>query len=182
MEIYFQIFGKIYEEITGIEGVSIKYGPSWNLEKTVSSSSVFSDSQIPGFEDVLRFVESKRELEILMGTTVSGPHRDRINFIKDKVSFVPMASTGQRRLLALILRNAQAVYYKQITGKKPVLLMDDVLLELDPEKRKKFSQKLPDYEQLFCTFLPGENWQNYVHYSTKVYSIENGEWSLSNER
>ena len=177
-----QIFGKIYEEITGIEGISIKYGPSWNLEKTVSSSSVFSDSQIPGFEDVLRFVESKRELEILMGTTVSGPHRDRINFIKDKVSFVPMASTGQRRLLALILRNAQAVYYKQITGKKPVLLMDDVLLELDPEKRKKFSQKLPDYEQLFCTFLPGENWQNYVHNSTKVYSIENGEWSLSNER
>ena len=56
------------------------------------------------------------------------------------------------------------------------LLMDDVLLELDPDKRTKLTAMLPEYEQLFCTFLPGEPYQRYMHDTTKVYKIEKGEW------
>ena len=107
---------------------------------------------------------------------MSGPHRDKINFIKDKVLFVPTASTGQRRLLSLILRIAQSIYYTRVTGLKPVLLMDDVLLELDPDKRAKINSLLPEYEQLFCTFLPGEPYERYMKDTTKVYNIKGGEW------
>ena len=56
------------------------------------------------------------------------------------------------------------------------ILMDDVLLELDPDKRAKLTAMLPAYDQLFCTFLPGEPYERYMHDTTKVYKIKQGEW------
>lgn len=166
-----QIFGKLYEEITGIDGLSIRYSPSWKNEENV-----------PNIDFVLNQIKSKFEAEKVMETTMSGPHRDRISFVRNGEDFVSKASTGQRRLLALILRSAQAMYYNQLTGKKPVLLMDDVLLELDPDKRQLITEKLPDYEQLVCTFLPGEPYRRYIHSTTKVYEIDDGKWRVVDER
>ena len=167
-----QIFGKLYEDIEGTAGVSIRYEPSW--KKTGEDNS--GDSSLPMIDDVMETIKSKRKMEKTLCTTMSGPHRDRIIFVKDGNSFVPTASTGQRRLIVLVLRTAQAVYYTRVTGKKPVLLMDDVLLELDPEKRRRLTSMLPEYDQLFCTFLPGEPYENYMHEGTMVYSIKNGGW------
>lgn len=164
-----QIFPKMYEEISGIDGVHIFYNPSWNMK----------DNSLESANDILNQVRSKIEVEKIMNTTMTGPHRDRIVFVKNNMPFVPEASTGQRRLIALILRTAQAVFYNQATGKKPVLLMDDVLLELDPEKRQKVTALLPDYDQLFCTFLNGEIYEKYKKSTTKVYKIENGFWMES---
>lgn len=172
-----QIFGKLYENVTGISGVSIRYEPSW--KKTTSQlaeENVFADTSLPSLDEIILHLKQKREVDKLMATTMSGPHRDKIFFVREEKPFVPTASTGQRRLIALILRTAQAVYYTQVTGKKPVLLMDDVLLELDPDKRQKVTALLPEYDQLFCTFLPGEPYQRYMHDTTKVYAIKNGGW------
>jgi DNA replication and repair protein RecF len=164
-----QIFPKLYEDITGIDGVHIVYSPSWNMK----------DSSLESANDVLNQVRSKIEVEKVMCTTMSGPHRDRIIFVRNRESFIPTASTGQRRLVALILRTAQAVFYNQATGKKPVLLMDDVLLELDPDKRQKVTALLPEYDQLFCTFLNGEPYERYKKSTTKIYKITNGQWTES---
>ena len=153
-----QIFGKIYQEISGIEGVSISYEPSWKDE------------------NIIEHLLARRDADKALETSLSGPHRDKINFVKDGHLFVQVASTGQCRLISLLLRVAQAIYYTRATGLKPVLLMDDVLLELDPDKRAKLTAMLPEYEQLFCTFLPGEPYERYMHDTTKVYKIENGEW------
>ncbi len=172
-----QIFGKLYEEVSGISNLNIRYRPSWKKVDEDAECS-FGDTNIPSFGYVLKNLASSLESEKIMCTTLSGPHRDRIVFEKDGKNFIPVASTGQRRLIALILRTAQAVFYNQITGKKPVLLMDDVLLELDPEKRKRFTALLPDYEQLFCTFLPGEPYGNYKKDTTKIYEIQNGGWKI----
>lgn len=169
-----QIFGNLYEKVSGIDGVNIRYKPSWKKEEKEEECS-FGDTNIPSMESVLNKIKEMREAEKIMQTTMSGPHRDRIIFERNNHVFVPTASTGQRRLLVLILRTAQAVFYTQITGKKPVLLMDDVLLELDPEKRKRFTSLLPEYEQLFCTFLPGEPYENYVRETTKIFNVKNGE-------
>ena len=55
--------------------------------------------------------------------------------------------------------------------------MDDVLLELDPEKRRRLTAMLPEYEQLFCTFLPGEPYESYMRSSTRIYKIKEGGWN-----
>ncbi len=165
-----EIFSKIYEEVSGIEDVHIKYMPSWKeLNAEIGT-------QTPSVKEIEQLLIEKREADKIMGTTMTGPHRDKIIFLKDKKIFIPSASTGQRRLISLVLRVAQAVLYSRITGEKPVLLMDDVMLELDPEKRRKFTAALPDYDQLFCTFLPGEPYNNYKKESTKIFQIKEGSW------
>lgn len=165
-----QIFGNLYEKISGIEGVSIAYLPSW---KEIKDGTI---NRFPTYEEVLSFIKLKHEQEKIMKSSLSGPHRDKIVFVKDGRLFVPNASTGQCRLLSLLLRVSQAVYYSRITGSKPVLLMDDVMLELDPDKRARLNEMLPEYDQLFCTFLPGEPYERYKKETTKVFNIKDGEW------
>ena len=155
------IFTSLYKEISGIEGVKIAYEPSWKSENEY---------------EILEYILSKRDVDKVMKTTMTGPHRDKIYFIKDGKNFIPTASTGQRRLISLILRIAQATYYTEITDKNPILLMDDVLLELDPNKRQSVTALLPNYDQLFCTFLPGEPYERYKRSTTRIYKIENGAW------
>ncbi len=158
-----RVFARLYHEVSGIENVKIDYSPSWKEDSV---------------ESILARLADKRDYDLGMGTSLSGPHRDRIRFVKDRQPFVPTASTGQRRLLSLLLRTAQATFYTEVSGgKKPVLLMDDVLLELDPEKRQRFTALLPEYDQLFCTFLPGEPYERYKRSTTKVYRIEKGTWN-----
>ena len=58
------------------------------------------------------------------------------------------------------------------------LIGDNVLILLltNPDKRTKLTAMLPDYEQLFCTFLPGEPYERYMKENTKIYKIIKGEW------
>jgi DNA replication and repair protein RecF len=157
-----RVFARLYGEVSGIHNVTIDYSPSWKNDSV---------------ESILVSLAERREFDLSMGTSMSGPHRDRIRFVKNKTLFVPTASTGQRRLLSLLLRTAQATYYTDLTGRKPVLFMDDVMLELDPDKRQRFTALLPEYDQLFCTFLPGEPYERYKKTTTKVYHIAEGAWS-----
>jgi DNA replication and repair protein RecF len=108
---------------------------------------------------------------------MSGPHRDRYIFIRKHAEFAGNASTGQRRLLALLLRAAQAQLYTRITGRKPLLLLDDVLLELDGEKRRRFLSVMPAYDQAFYTFLPEEPYERYRKDDTLVYYVKEGKAS-----
>jgi DNA replication and repair protein RecF len=90
------------------------------------------------------------------------------------MDFSSRASTGQRRLLALLLRIAQARRFSEMTGRNPVLLLDDVLLELDPEKRRRLLSVLPCYDQAFYTFLPEEPYERYRKSDTLVYAVQGG--------
>lgn len=153
------VFGFLYEEVSGLDGVSIRYSPSWKKGD---------------MDGVIAFLDERREQERLMGVSLSGPHRDRYVFTRHGAEFAVKASTGQRRLLALLLRIAQARRFSLMTGKNPVLLLDDVLLELDPEKRRKFLAVMPEYDQAFYTFLPGEPYERYQKPDTLVYRVEKG--------
>jgi len=154
------VFEPLYREITGLGGIGVKYQPSWKEES---------------LEAVLSLLLEKRDSDASMGVSLSGPHRDRYIFTRSGEEFSAKASTGQRRLLALLLRVAQARVFTDKTGKKPVLLLDDVLLELDGEKRRKFLSVMPEYEQAFYTFLPGEPFEKYRKSDTVVYYMESGQ-------
>jgi DNA replication and repair protein RecF len=154
-------FARSFEAVSllGME-VRIRYRPSWP-----------SDC---GIDAVIERLETKRAEELALGTSLSGPHRDRWTFISNGVDFASTASTGQLRLLSLTLRMVQAEYYAAATGRLPVLLLDDVLLELDRGKRKRFLDLMPPSGQAFYTFLPGEAWEEYKTGSTLVYEVRNG--------
>ncbi|MDR1617925.1 MAG: DNA replication and repair protein RecF [Treponema sp.] len=153
------MFGPLYEEVSGIAGVTVRYSPSWKEG---------------GAERAVAWLKQRRENDRAAGTSLSGPHRDRYLFVRDGADFAEKASTGQRRLLALLLRIAQARRFSEMTGKNPVLLLDDVLLEMDGEKRRKFISVMPEYDQAFFTFLPEEPYSLYLKPDTIVYSMEAG--------
>ena len=154
------VFEPLYREISGITDIGVEYLPSWKGDDS---------------SEITALLAEKRVAEVSLGISLSGPHRDRYHFTREGEEFSGKASTGQRRLLALLLRVAQARIFSEKTGKKAVLLLDDVLLELDGEKRQKFISVMPEYEQAFFTFLPGEPYENYRKSDTLIYSVHSGE-------
>lgn len=152
-------FGSLYEAVSGIDRIGVRYAASW---KAVT------------IDGIAAALQERRDQDVLSGSTLTGPHRDRYIFNRNGAEFCAKASTGQRRLLALLLRVAQAQRFSEITGKLPVLLLDDVLLELDPEKRRKFLTVMPNYDQAFYTFLPEEPFDRYRTADTLVYYVSNG--------
>jgi DNA replication and repair protein RecF len=158
-----ETFSELSARISNFGGQSvIRYQPSWKGKKEPKK--------------VITFLEERKERDLIFGTTTTGPHRDRFTFTIDGRDFGPVASTGQLRLMSLILKVAQAVFFSRKTRRKPLLLLDDVLLELDQKKRRNFLQELPEYEQAFFTFLPDEPYDRYRKHDTMVYTVENGEF------
>jgi len=138
-----ETFSSVFSKVSAIDSkIKILYKPSWGFE--------------PDIEKIKKTLSSKIEVETALGTTLSGPHRDRFYYYMNKKDFIRIASTGQTRLISLALKAAQAEFYKEKTGKKPLILMDDALLELDNPKKIRFIESFPEYEQAFFTFLPGE--------------------------
>lgn len=136
------VFTVLHGAISGItDTVQIEYRSSWEKLE---------------LHQVLDRLKERRTLDQKMKTTTSGPHRDRYLFMKGEMDFMTSASTGQIRLMSLLLRLSQAhLLYRKIS-KPVILLIDDVLLELDPKKRKLFMDNIPEFDQIFYTFLPGE--------------------------
>jgi DNA replication and repair protein RecF len=157
------LFGPIYESVSFIDKMQVVYRSSW---KEMNA------------DEIIKKLITDRQREIMFGSSLSGPHRDRYEFIRDKNNFVAMASTGQLRLLALLLRISQTARYKEVTGDCPVLLIDDVLLELDGEKRQRFLAVMPEYEQAFFTFLPEEPFECYHKNDSLVYDVADGKLTL----
>jgi DNA replication and repair protein RecF len=158
--LFSDVFGPLYEEVSGIGGIAVRYIPSWKFSATESSAA-----------DLLR---QRRPADLAAGISLSGPHRDRYVITRGSAEFAGSASTGQRRLLALLLRVAQSRRFSEMTGKNPLLLLDDVLLEMDGEKRRRFLSVLPGYDQAFYTFLPEEPYRRYCREDTLVYKVEDG--------
>jgi DNA replication and repair protein RecF len=157
--LFSETFSPLYERVSGIGGIEARYAPSWKETDE---------------EGIAAFLKARREGDFAFGSTFAGPHRDRYIFAYKGAEFARNASTGQKRLLALLMRAAEAERFSIMTGKKPILLLDDVLLELDPEKRARFLEVLPEYDQAFYTFLPEEPYQRYRSSGAIVYEMESG--------
>ncbi len=157
-----QIFPNLYRSVSA-EDVELKvsYAPSW---KKCQSE-----------EEVVAYLGSHRDRDRIMSTTTSGIHRDRFIITADGLPFNQIGSTGQLRLSSLILRSAQMAFYQVMTGNKPLILVDDVLLELDHGKRERFLQHLEPYTQALFTFLPGEHYGPTLQGAdTLIYTVQGG--------
>lgn len=153
-----EVVAEMFNSISDLKGIlNIEYSPSWKSDKK---------------SDLVEYVNNKLSYELKMKTSCYGPHRDNFKFIYEKKDFNQFASTGQLRLVSLILRAAQGIFYLKKTGRKPILLLDDVLLELDNEKRVKFMDMLPEYEQAFYTFLPDSS--ALECHNAKIFYVEEG--------
>lgn len=140
-----QIFPPLFSQISGVGmRIDISYQPSWGAFGTA--------------EEIEEYLMSTTERDLKLQTTTSGTHRDRFTVMSPMGQFQNIGSTGQIRLCSILLRVAEAAYFRKMTGTKPIMLVDDVLLELDQEKRAAVLSSLSGYSQAFYTFLPGESY------------------------
>lgn len=151
----------LFSDISELPGnLYLEYNPSW---KDCANS-----------KDSLIFLNERLQEDKKYYTSTCGPHRDRIIIRYDSRDFSSFCSTGQTRLIALLLKVAQTMFFYQKTGKKPILLLDDVFLEMDPKRKEKFLDVFPEYEQAFFTFLPGDSLLGLKNFRAISYHVENG--------
>lgn len=100
------------------------------------------------FRRALRRVGSR---EVALGMSLVGPHRDDLKFYLNGADTNLYGSRGQQRTVALALKLAEAEFMRAETGEWPVLLLDDILSELDAERRRHVLTGLLEADQLFIT-------------------------------
>jgi DNA replication and repair protein RecF len=86
-------------------------------------------------ERIAAALRSLRRDEVNRGQTLIGPHRDDLLFSVGGINFGMYGSRGQQRSVTLALKLGEADLMRARSGEAPVLLLDDLLSELDAQRR-----------------------------------------------
>ena len=97
-----------------------------------------------------RLVETA-DKEVWNGSTLIGPHRDDLVFELGGRDLAGFASRGQQRTAILALKLAELDVVTAIDGRPPLLLLDDVFSELDPDRRSHLVKRIAALPQAFVT-------------------------------
>ncbi len=100
------------------------------------------------FRDLLKIKEDEEKRR---AANLVGPHRDDLIILVDNVDLKKYGSQGQHKTFQIALRFAEFFYLKQLTGKTPIFLLDDVFGKLDSKRAQKISNYLRKIGQAFIT-------------------------------
>ena len=98
-----------------------------------------------------RRLRETAEKEVWNGSTLVGPHRDDIVFGLDGRDMSGFASRGQQRTAILAFKLAELDLLTEQDGRPPLLLLDDVFSELDPDRRSHLVRRIAGLPQAFVT-------------------------------
>ncbi|HEX2096764.1 MAG TPA: DNA replication and repair protein RecF [Solirubrobacterales bacterium] len=107
--------------------------------------------------DLREGLVQRREGDLRLGRTSWGPHLDEVKLETDRKSLRRYGSQGQQRtaLLALLFAEREAL---RASGRPlPLLLLDDVMSELDPERRERLVERIGDDGQAVVTAAAEES-------------------------
>lgn len=102
------------------------------------------------YEALLERLARARSEDLRRMTTTVGVHRDDIAITIDGREARTFASQGQQRSAVLSLKLAQLEWAGQESGEAPILMLDDVMSELDPNRRRQLIERI-DRVQTFVT-------------------------------
>ncbi|MDY2777675.1 MAG: DNA replication and repair protein RecF, partial [Collinsella sp.] len=123
-------FVGVHAAIAPTEAADIDYAPSFDLEAPASTLDRRALE-----EGLAHALASSREDERRRGVTLVGPHRDEVLFSIDGREARSFGSQGQQRSLVLAWKIAEVEVTGDILGHAPLLLLDDVMSELDAQRR-----------------------------------------------
>jgi len=129
-----------------------------SLDAPIDRSGIKLEQIRTGFIEQLHQIRNE---EIARGVTTIGPHRDELRFLSNGMDLGYYGSRGQVRTAMLALKLAEVSWIKEKTGYNPVLLLDEVLAELDTQRRADLLDRLEGVEQALLTttdidlFSPG---------------------------
>jgi len=155
---------KIHAGITGgREDLVVRYSPNIKAGEDITSQRKIMEEEM----------EKSLEEDIKLRTTTRGPQRDDIELMVDGINIRKYGSQGQQRTAALALKLAELELIKADKGTTPVLLLDDVLSELDPDRQRFLISSLSGI-QLFITTTEVADEVKEAFPEGKIVEIENG--------
>jgi DNA replication and repair protein RecF len=156
-----KLAARIHRDLThGAEVLRIHYQPAYDplpspngqiampLRTTVQRNGFSVEDIRQGYDLALK---NNRLEEIRRGVTVLGPHRDELRFLANGIDLSDFGSRGQVRTTLLALKLAEIEWMKARTGQWPVLLLDEVLAELDTQRRLDLLASLDTIDQAMLT-------------------------------
>ena len=156
-----RLASSVHNELThGTEALRLSYEPAFDplpkpngqlglkIDTVVDRSGLDAKTIQSGFRERLR--DLRRE-EIARGVTTIGPHRDELRFLADGFDLGDYGSRGQVRTALLSLKLAEVNWMKERTGEWPVILLDEVMAELDLQRRADLMKYIGGSEQVLFT-------------------------------
>ena len=109
-----------------------------------------SDLSDNSFGDLL---QQNLEKDRILTYTAKGIHKDDLLFEMNGIAMKKTASQGQQKSFLIALKLSQMNRIKELTGKTPILLLDDIFDKLDDKRTHKLMQMVSDDEfgQIFLT-------------------------------
>lgn len=136
-----QLAMESYRRITGLD----------QEEFALSYHSSLKDEEKIG-EALISQLTRSREEDIRLGLTSAGPHRDDLLFSLNRRNMRMFASQGQTRTAALSIKIAEMNMLMELSGEKPILLLDDVMSELDQYRRDGLLREIASFQTFItCT-------------------------------
>jgi DNA replication and repair protein RecF len=177
----------------GKEGLRLHYAPSFDpyerpkpnyqLPLLMEELATYATAAPPVKEvreTFLAYLQQARTEEINRGVTLIGPHRDDFHFLVDGIDMTLFGSRGQQRTAALSTKLAEVSLMQQTTGETPVLLLDDVMSELDAERRQQVIAIVDQVGQALLTTTDWEDYSNDFRRRAKLYSVTMGQMEEAN--
>lgn len=159
-----EISPDIYENITGNKGFHLVYKAS------VDFTEYKTDTMKLEMEAKLNQL---RNVEIKLGTTMVGPHRDDFEFYLDDLNIKNYGSQGQQRVSILSLKLAEIKIFEDYRDTLPILLLDDVFSELDGIKKNNLLEYIHSGIQTIITTTDLANISEEILKKAKKIEIEN---------
>lgn len=184
---FVDIISKISKDIHsklsgGLEDLNIEYLSSVDLSGIYDTCDE-NNPNLKSLRENIRekvFIRFKKLLtenikkDIEKNTTSIGPHRDDIKVIVNDLDSRIYGSQGQQRTAALSLKLAEVELIKGEIGEYPVLLLDDVLSELDINRRRFLIDTFKDI-QTIITSTDDIDLKDVSSINKSIFYIENGE-------
>ena len=124
------------------------------------------------FKDKL---EEHREKEIEYRTTLFGPHRDDFSVYINGFNIAPYGSQGQQRTAVLSLKLSELELIREKEGVYPILFLDDVMSELDEDRRHFLLRLIIDKNvQAFITSINLDYFNSNIKEKSRIFKIEEG--------
>ena len=135
--------------------------------------------------DVREAYVKTRQRDLILGWTSQGIHKDDLDMRLGEYPLKQVGSQGQQRTFVLAMKLAQALYIGsvtgdglQVTGQKPILLLDDIFDRLDSERVERIVELVQseDFGQIFITDTDREHLTEILRPSdsAKIFHVENG--------
>src|SRR5512147_1796170 len=179
-----RLASRVHHELThGSEILRLSYEPAFEplpkperqlglkMDTIVDRSHLEFNEIRDGFRASL---SALRNEEIARGVTTIGPHRDELRFLANDIDLGNYGSRGQVRTMLLSLKLAELNWMKDRTGEWPVILLDEVMAELDLQRRADLLKYVGDSAQVLFTTADLHLFPEDFVTQAEVWQVEGG--------